>query len=332
MSRIEVRHLGMTFRAPIREAGLRAALASLVKRQYRAIPAVQDMSFVIEAGELVGFIGPNGAGKTTTLKMLSGILHPTQGQAQVLGFTPWKRESAFLRQIALIRGSQPLGGPGELTVMDALRFQQLIYELPDADFKRSLAELVTLLSLEPLLTRQVRALSLGERMRSGLALALIYRPQVLFLDEPTIGLDVSGVRLIRHFLREYCRTTRATMLLTSHYMADVETLCNRIVLIDKGRLTYDGGLHELSRKLSPYKLLRVSLRDTTTIDCIDCIDWNRYGELLESDDNMTTLRVPREQAATLTAQLLAEQSVVDLAVAEPPLEQVIDRIYMEGVA
>lgn len=155
MHRIEVRHLGMTFRAPIREAGLRAALGSLVKRQYRVVPAVQDVSFVIEAGELVGFIGPNGAGKTTTLKILSGILHPTQGQAQVLGFTPWKREHGFLRQIALIRGSQPLGGPGELTVMDALRFQQLIYELPDADFKRSLAELVPLLALEQLLTRQV---------------------------------------------------------------------------------------------------------------------------------------------------------------------------------
>lgn len=163
-------------------------------------------------------------------------------------------------------------------------------------------------------------------MRSGLALALIYRPQVLFLDEPTIGLDVSGVRLIRHFLREYCQTTKATMLLTSHYMADVETLCNRVMLIDKGRLSYDGGLHALARTLSPYKLLRVSLGDPTPID------WNQYGELLERDDSMTTLRVPREQAATITARLLAEQSVVDLALADPPLEQVIDRISMEGIA
>lgn len=316
----------MTYRAPVREAGLKAATVSLFRREFREVKAVQSISFALDAGEVIGFIGPNGAGKTTTLKMLSGILHPTGGSAHVLGFVPWKRSMGFLRQIAMIRGSQPIGGPGELTVMDALRFQQLIYEVPRADFRRNLAELTELLDLESLLTRQVRALSLGERMRLGLALALVYRPRVLFLDEPTLGLDVTAVGMIRRFIAAYSRQTGATILLTSHYMADVEALCRRIVLIDQGTLRYDGDLASLSAMLSPYKLLKVAVADD-----IHPV-WSRFGEVVEADGSKVALRVQRQEVPSVTARLLAELSVADLSVENPPLESVIDQVYREGVA
>ena len=326
MTVIDVRDLEMTFRAPVREEGLKAAIASLFDREYREIPAVNGISFALDAGEVVGFIGPNGAGKTTTLKILSGILHPTGGEATVLGFHPWERKRAFLRQIAMVRGSRPIGGPGELTVLDSLRFQQLIYETPAVEFERNLAELREMLDLEPLLQRQVRALSLGERMRSGLAMSLVYRPRVLFLDEPTLGLDVSAVGMMREFISTYARHTGATILLTSHYMADVETLCQRVVLIDKGTIRYNGDLAALSATLSPWKLLTVDLAEPREVD------WSRYGENATSEGATTSFRVPRDLAPSVTAQLLAELPVADLVVANPPLEHVIDRVYREGIA
>lgn len=316
----------MTYRAPVRQEGLGAAVASLFRREYRMIAAVRDITFELVPGEVVGFIGPNGAGKTTTLKILSGILHPTRGEVRVLGHVPWRRERAFLRQIAMIRGSQPIGGPGELTVHDSLRYQQLIYEVPDDEFRRNLSELIDLLDLRPLLERQVRALSLGERMRAGLALALLYRPRVLFLDEPTIGLDVTAVGAVRRFIGDYSVTTGATIVLTSHYMADVEVLCNRIVLIDAGRLRYDGDLDGLARSLSPYKLVTV-----TTAGGVHT-DWSRMGEVVAAAEGKVSMRVRREEVPAVTASLLAELPIVDLAVQEPPLESVIDRAYREGVA
>ncbi len=326
MTTVAVEGLAMTYRAPVWEAGLRAAAGALFRRRVREIPAVRGISFSLEPGEVVGFIGPNGAGKTTTLKMLSGVLHPTGGAARVLGFVPWKRERHFLRQIALIRGSQPIGGPGELTVLDALRFQQLIYEVPDGAFRGNLAELTAMLDLAPLLQRQVRALSLGERMRAGLALALLYRPRVLFLDEPTIGLDVTAVGMVRRFIAEYSRRTGATILLTSHYMADVERLCKRIVLIDGGALRYDGDLGGLAAALSPYKLVKVAVADGARPA------WERFGEVVEAEDGKGALRVRRQEVPAVIAHLLAALPVADLSVEEPPLESVIDRLYREGVA
>jgi ABC-type uncharacterized transport system ATPase subunit len=323
---IAVEQLTMTYRAPVREAGLKAALRSVVRREERTIEAVRDLSFTIDAGAVVGFIGPNGAGKTTTLKLLSGILHPTSGTARVLGHIPARREGALLRRIALIRGSQPIGGPAELTVMDALRFQQLLYQVPAADFRRNLDELVALLELAPLLERQVRALSLGERMRAGLALALLYRPAVLFLDEPTIGLDVSAVQATHRFLAAYCRATGATVLLTSHYMADVEALCQRVLLIDKGQLAYDGSLPALAATLSPFKLVNLVLSDPAPRD------WSRFGEVVTLEGNSVALRVHRSEVPAVTARLLADVPIVDLAVENPSLEHVIDRVYREGVA
>lgn len=322
---INVKDLSMVYKAPVRDAGLQAAFASLFRRTYREIRAVQGVSFTLEAGEVVGFIGPNGAGKTTTLKILSGILHPTEGSVSVLGFTPWRREPAFLKNIALIRGSQPIGGPSELTVLDSLHFQQLVYEIDNTTFQRNLALLEEMLNLGPLLKRQIRALSLGERMRCGLALSLLYQPRILFLDEPTLGLDVTAVQMMRRFISIYSRQMGATILLTSHYMADVETLCKRIVLIDQGSVKYDGDLEELSTTLSSYKLLKVVIDDEIAPL------WNTYGEIIEAEQGKVVLRVKRSQVAEITARLLTEFTVIDLVVENPPLERVIDQIYAEGM-
>jgi ABC-type uncharacterized transport system ATPase subunit len=322
MTVIEVSGLSMSFRAPVRKAGLRAALGSLVRREYREVQALDDVSFAIEPGEVVGFIGPNGAGKTTTMKILSGILHPTSGDVRVLESVPWQRRTGFLKRIAFVRGSQPVGGSQELTVMDSLEYQRLLYDVPRPDFTGTLAVLEDLLRLKPLLDRQLRALSLGERMRVGLALALIYRPEVLFLDEPTIGLDVTAAGQIRGFVSDYVTQTGATVLLTSHYMADVGSLCPRLILIDQGRVEYDGPLAELSARLSPYKLIRITARGGPEPD---------FGEVVESSDGLWVLRVPRDEVAQTTSRLLQTLDVVDLAVEEPPLEKVIDRAYREGL-
>jgi ABC-type uncharacterized transport system ATPase subunit len=326
MSVVVAEGLGMTYRVPVRSGGLRAALKSVVRRRYRDVHAVRDVSFEIAPGEVVGFIGPNGAGKTTTMKMLSGLLLPTAGRVRVLGFEPWQRRTPFLKRIALVRGSQPVGGSQELTVLDALDYQRLLYEIPRADFDTSLADLTGLLELEPLLERQLRALSLGEKMRAGLALSLLYRPQVLFLDEPTLGLDVSATATIRRFLSAYATQTGATILLTSHYMADVQSLCQRLMLIDHGRVQFDGPLRELSARLSPYKLVRVHAPAASLAEVAAA------GEVVDSSEGTWVLRVPREEVAAVTSRLLTTLDVADLAVEEPALENVIDRAYRDGVA
>ena len=317
----------MTYRAPVRSAGLRAAFRALWRREYRQIRAVADVSFALAPGEIVGFIGPNGAGKTTTMKILSGILHPTAGRARVLGFEPMRRQPAFLKQIALVRGSQPIGGPAELTVLDNLHYRRLLYDIPPTQFQANVDELTDMLDLANLLMRQVRALSLGERMRAGLAVALLHHPRVLFLDEPTIGLDASAAAAFRRYIAGYAAHTGATVLLTSHYMTEVEALCPRVILIDQGRLRHDGELSALAAHLSPYKLLRV-----TTADNAQPVAWENYGKPDEAEPNRVTLRVPREAAPQVTSRLLAEIPVIDLTVADPPLEAMMAQLYQAGVA
>ncbi|MFD7160688.1 ATP-binding cassette domain-containing protein [Kribbella sp. NPDC059898] len=320
MDAVEVDDLSMTYHVPVRDGGLVAAARALVRREHRDVHAVRNISFQIPAGQVVGFLGRNGAGKTTTLKILSGILHPTGGQVHVLGETPWRRRNHYLREIALIRGSQPIGDAPELTVMDSFHYQQVLYAIDDAEFEHNLAELGELLDLDGILRRQVRALSLGERMRAGLALALVYRPRVLFLDEPTIGLDVSAARTIRTFLAEYAARTGATVLLTSHTMADVESLCPRLILVDDGTIAFDGRRDELSSLFAPAKLIRVTLTD-------DDPDLTPYGEVLQRDGHQWLLRIGRDEVPAGTARLLARFAVVDLSVEEPSLESVMDQAY-----
>ncbi|TCO47010.1 ABC-2 type transport system ATP-binding protein [Kribbella antiqua] len=325
MTAVVVEDLYMTYRAPIRGSGWKETLSSVFNRRYREVPAVQNVSFALAPGEVVGFIGPNGAGKTTTMKILSGLLHATSGHVRVLGYSPWQRRSDFLRRIAFIRGSQPVGGSQELTVLDTLQYQRLLYDVPPADYRRNLDELTELLDLKDLLQRQLRALSLGEKMRAGLALSLLYRPEVMFLDEPTLGLDVTGATTMRRFVAGYAERAGATVLLTSHYMADVASLCPRLVLIDKGKVQYDGQLDQLAAKLSPYKLLRLTAPNA------DEERLKEAGEVVEASNGTWVLRVPREEVARTTARLLTELEVADLAVEEAPLEAVIDRAYREGV-
>lgn len=317
---IAVDDLSMTYRVPMRDTGLIAAARAVVRRRYRVVNAVQHVSFEIEPGQVVGFLGRNGAGKTTTMKILAGILHPTSGRVRVLGHVPWRRQNDYLREIALIRGSQPIGDAPELTVLDSFRYQQVLYRITESQFQHNLAELSELLDLDSLLQRQVRALSLGERMRAGLALALVYRPKVLFLDEPTIGLDTSAAKVVRTFVADYSAQTGATVLLTSHSMADVESLCPRLILVDDGAIAFDGRRDELRAVFAPTKLIRVTVTDDTA-------DLALYGDVLQREGNQWLLRVDRDAAPSTTARILSGFGVADLSVEEPSLDSVMDQAY-----
>ncbi len=301
-----------------------ATLRSLFARTFKEVPAVQDVSFEIGEGEIVGFLGPNGAGKTTTLKMLSGLLFPTSGTVTVLGHTPWKREQGLLSAITLVMGnrSQLLW---DIPAADSLRVLQEIFRLPEEAYRRSLQELTELLELEPLLHKPVRNLSLGERMKVEFAAALIHQPRVLFLDEPTIGLDVTMQARIRRFVSDYNRRTGASILLTSHYMDDVVALCKRVIVIHHGRLLYDGALTGLVERMAPYKLIRVTIHADH--------DLTAYGDVVSHEGNTTTLKVTRAEAAERTAQLVSvlQGELLDLTLEDPPIEEVIDRVFAEAI-
>jgi ABC-2 type transport system ATP-binding protein len=316
---IRVRELSKTYKVPVREPGLRAALASLVRRKTREVRAVDRIDFDLQAGEIVGFLGPNGAGKTTSLKMLAGLLYPTSGEARVLGFEPQRRDKAFLRQITLVMGqrNQLLW---DIPVVDSLERNRAIYRLAPAQYRKTLEELTVLLELSELLNKPVRNLSLGERMKCEFAAALLHEPQVLFLDEPTIGLDVTMQRRIRGFIAEYNRAHGATVLLTSHYMADVEALCKRVIVIHHGRLLFDGALDALVSSFSAHKTIAVELGDASA-------DLSAYGTVVRREGARVTLRVPKGDTARVTGRLLADLDVRDLTVEDPPIEEVIEHVF-----
>ncbi len=321
---IHLEHLSKTYQVPEREAGFKAAMRSLVKRKFRAVQAVQQVSFDIRQGEIVGFLGPNGAGKTTTLKMLSGLLHPTGGKAEVLGYTPWDRRRGYLQSMTLVMGQRSRLS-WDIPAADSFLLNQAIYRLPDDQYKATLQELDDLLELSPIMKKPVRNLSLGERMKCELAVGLLHRPKVLFLDEPTIGLDITAQVRIRSFLQEYNRRTGATILLTSHYMADVTALCERIIIIHHGQLKYDGSLSGLTRRIAPYKRIGVELT------CSDPCDLACYGEIVsdESGEARQFIQVPASEVTAITARILAELPVHDLTIEDPPIETVIERAFQE---
>lgn len=326
---IIVDNLTKVYRIPERESGLAASIRSFFHRNYCDIPAVQNISFSIPAGEIVGFIGANGAGKTTTLKMLTGLLQPSDGSARIAGFVPWERHPDYLRRISMVMGnkSQMLW---DIPPLDTFRVLGEIYGLPQAQFWQTVDELVALLNMEPLLTKPVRNMSLGERMKCELVAALIHRPDVLFLDEPTLGLDVSAQRRLRQFIGEYNQRFGATVMLTSHYMADVMELCGRVILIQHGKLLYDGDLASLSERLAPFKLVRLTLNaDHPEVALRDCLP--PEAEILPGMNGQVTLRLERGQAAAITAALLNTLPVVDLSIENPPIEAVIDQIYQGDV-
>ena len=321
---VRVRDLRKTFTVSEREAGAAAALRGLLRRSTREVAAVDGVSFELAQGEIVGFLGPNGAGKTTTLKTLSGLLHPTAGHVSVLGHHPYRREKEFLRRITLVMG-QRAQLVWDIPASDSFELNRAIYRIPRADFRRTLDELAALLDLGPLLSKPVRQLSLGERMKCEIAAALLHRPQMVFLDEPTIGLDVTMQRRIRSFLIDYNRRFGATILLTSHYMADVEALCRRVLVIHHGKLLFDGDLAALVQRFTAHKTIVVRLDDPAA-------DLGAYGEVLSAEDGAVTLRVPRENTARVTERLLADLAVVDLTVEDPPIEEVIERVFSEPLA
>jgi ABC-2 type transport system ATP-binding protein len=319
---IQIRDLHKTYVVSQQEAGAKAALRDLVHRRMQEVRAVDGISFDLAPGEIVGFLGPNGAGKTTTLKMLSGLLHPTAGEVTVLGRIPWKREKAFLRQITLVMG-QRNQLVWDIPAIHSFELNRVIYRIPPEDYRRMLGELTELLDLGPLLHKPVRNLSLGERMKCEIAAALLHRPSVVFLDEPTIGLDVTMQRRIRAFITEYNRRFGATVLLTSHYMNDVEALCKRVVVIHHGRLVFDGDLSVLVQQFTEHKTIVVQLGDCEA-------DLKAYGEVVSCSDGQTTLRVPKSEAAHITERLLADLPVIDLLIEDPPIEEVIERVFAQG--
>jgi ABC-2 type transport system ATP-binding protein len=318
---VRVAELRKVFDVPEREPGLWAATKSLVRRKTRKVRAVDGISFDIEPGEVVGFLGPNGAGKTTTLKMLSGLLYPTDGEARVLGHVPSTREKAFLRRITLVMGNRNQL-QWDLPALDSFELNRAIYRVPRSDFTPLRDELIELLDVGDLVRKPVRQLSLGERMKVEIVGALLHRPQVLFLDEPTIGLDVTMQKRIRSFVAEYNERHGATVLLTSHYMADVEALCERVIVIHHGSILFDGRLAELARTFTAHKTIEVALENGSG-------DLSAYGDVIHRDGDVVTLRVPKVETARVTARLLAEQEVLDLNVEDPPIEDVIELVFAQ---
>ncbi len=318
---INVEGLGKRFRVHERAAGVRASLRGVVRRSYRDVNAVDGVTFTLAEGEIVGFLGPNGAGKTTTLKCLSGLLHPDAGTVRVLGFEPHRREAEYLSQIAMVMG-QRNSLYWDLPALDAFEVHRTVYRVPRARYREALDELVTLLDLEPLLRKQVRVLSLGERMRCELAASLLHRPRVLFLDEPTLGLDVNAQAVLRSFLRDYNARHRATVLLTSHYMGDVTALASRVLVIDHGVLRFDGDLATLVERHAPDRRVRVTLHAP-----VDAVVLAEYGEILDLDGTVATLAVRRNVTAAVAGRLLAELPVKDVAIEDPAVEDVVRAVF-----
>jgi ABC-2 type transport system ATP-binding protein len=323
MPAIEVSRLSKTFRTYKKQPGFGGAVRGLFHREYEQTHAVKDVSFNIEPGELVGFLGPNGAGKTTTLKMLAGLLYPTNGAARVLGYVPWERDEGYRRQFALLLGQKNQLW-WDLPANESLNLNARIYGIPNDALERTVGEMSEVLAVGDKLNVSVRELSLGERAKMELIAALLHKPKVLFLDEPTIGLDVVSQKNVREFLRQYNARNRTTILLTSHYMNDIKELCERVIIIDRGTLFFDGRLSEIVDRFADSKLV--------TIQCDGALDCSseslaKYGKVLEQTPGSIQLEVKRERVIQVCKALLDELKVTDIDIQEVPIEEVIRRIF-----
>jgi ABC-2 type transport system ATP-binding protein len=326
MPSIIVDRLSKIYPVAIKEPGLKGTIDHFFQRKYKQINAVKDVSFQIEAGEVVGFLGANGAGKTTTLKMLSGLIHPSTGVVKVAGHIPFKRETAFLKQITLVMG-QKQQLIWDLPAMDSLKMNAAVYGLSDRTAQRRIGELAEMLTLQGKLTQPVRKLSLGERMKAELLAALIHEPQVLFLDEPTLGLDVNAQVAVRQFLREYNQRYKATILLTSHYMTDITALCDRVLVIHQGQLIYDGSLNGLVERFSPCREVKVEFDQVYALDRLE-----QYAQVKEVEGASARFLVPQEILTKTVSTILGELAVVDLSITDPPIDDVIGQIFQSGNA
>ncbi|MDB9314851.1 ATP-binding cassette domain-containing protein [Spirulina sp. CS-785/01] len=324
MSIITVENLSKTYPVPVKNPGLKGTLTHFFRRQYRHVEAVKSVSFHLEMGEIVGFLGANGAGKTTTLKMLTGLIHPSGGNIRVAGYVPFRRQGQFLSKMSLVMG-QKQQLLWDLPALDSLRINAAVYKIPEKEFKYRISELSDLLSLEGKLNQPVRKLSLGERMKAELLAALLHHPQVLFLDEPTLGLDVNAQAAVRDFLREYNRRYQATIVLTSHYMADITALCERVMLIHEGQLIYDGSLEALLERFAPYREVKVELAESLSREKLE-----PFGEIEAIEGRDVRFIVRREQLTQTVEELLAKLKILDLSVNDPPIEEVIGRLFAQG--
>jgi ABC-2 type transport system ATP-binding protein len=326
MPLIDAHQLTKVYRIAQKKEGLMGAVRGLFRREYKEVKAADGVTFSIERGEIVGFLGPNGAGKTTTLKLLSGLIFPTSGTARVLGFTPWERADAFRRQFALVMGQKNQLW-WDLPAGDSFALHREIYSLPAAGFQRTLGELTELFGVKELTRQPVRELSLGERMKMELIAALLHQPTLLLLDEPTIGLDVIAQVAIQKCLKEYNSQRGVTMLLTSHYMRDVEALCSRVLIINHGRLVYDGALQGITDRFGQSKLVRLHFAGDSAP-----AEMERYGSLQKRDGPIVELRIDRSQVPETVNTLLAKHEVIDITVEDPPLETMIAQVFAEGAA
>ena len=320
---IDAQQLTKTYQVADKAPGFLGTLRHFVQRRFRTVTAVRDLSFAIEPGEVVGFLDPNGAGKTTTLKMLTGLICPSGGQATVAGHRPFRRDAAFLRRITMVMG-QKQQLIWDLPTLDSLRINGAVYDIPAAECRRRIGDLAGMLGLESQLSQPVRKLSLGERMKAELLAALLHRPDVLFLDEPTLGLDVNAQASVREFLREYNRLHQATVILTSHYMADITALCRRVVIIHAGQLLYDGSLDGIVRRLAPYREVRLDLARPVPAERLAA-----YGEVASVEGHAVRLAVERSQLTAVIARLLGDLEVRDLTINDPPIEETIGRIFRQ---
>lgn len=321
---VTVENLSKIYPVAVKEPGFKGTLSHFLNRQYRQIKAVQNVSFEIETGEFVGFLGPNGAGKPTTLKMLTGLIYPTEGQVKVANYVPFRRKTQFLSKTSLVMG-QKQQLLWDLPTLDSLRINAAVYKIPESVFQRRLEELTSMLALEGKLTQPVRKLSLGERMKAELLAALLHQPQVLFLDEPTLGLDVNAQVAVRDFLKDYNRLYGATILLTSHYMADITALCDRVMVIHQGQLIYDGKLDRLLERFAPCREVKVELAKALPEENLA-----QYGKLQAIEAREVRYLVEREQLTSTVTKILTQLEVVDLSVTEPPIEEVIGRLFSQG--
>ncbi len=314
-------HLSKNFEIVEKEKGLTGSISSLLSPKKKTVQALKDIAFTIKSGELVGFIGPNGAGKTTTLKILSGLLFPTSGFVQVLGFDPWNRSEKFLKQIALVMGQKNQLW-WDLPAIDTFELNRAIYEIPKGRYEKSLNELVDLLEVRNLLNTQVRRLSLGQRMRLELVASLLHQPKVLFLDEPTIGLDVVAQQKVRDFIYEYNKKSGATIILTSHNMDDLIDLTKRVIVIDKGTILFDGDLQDLIGRFVKDKIIKLYLSKET-----DFKKFEEVGKVKRVNYPQVVLSVPREVAAVAAAEILQNFPIADLTIDEEPIEDTIRRVF-----
>jgi ABC-2 type transport system ATP-binding protein len=323
MAAISVRELSKSYRVAVKKPGFGGAVRHLLRREQREIAAVQSVSFEIQPGEIVGFLGANGAGKTTTLKMLTGLIRPSAGQATVAGQVPFERKRAFLESITLVMG-QKQQLLWDLPALDSLKVNAAVYEIAPQEASRRIAELAEMLDVQEQLAQPVRKLSLGERMKCELLAALLHRPKILLLDEPTLGLDVNAQDAMRRFLREYNQRHGATVLLTSHYMADIVALCPRVLMIHEGVLVYDGSLSGLVERFAPYRQVRLELSEPVAAS-----ELRRFGEVEALDGLSAVLIVERSQLTETVARVLSELKPRDLGVSDPPVERVIGKLFLE---